>query len=152
MGCDSVSDLKCKFDSVGSEVVGGADTGAVLFLDAIIKEIPGIRILVVERDVKECEISMEDLGFDHVDLTEVKVALNEAGQRENVKVVNYNDLSDLGTGKEIWEYCTGHNDFSAQRWLELGKLNIQVDSEMFFQELDYQRASIDLLKDEMTCG
>ncbi len=150
LGCDSVSDLKVKFDSVEAKVVGGADTGAVLFLDNIIKEIPDIRVLVVERDAKECEISMEDMGFDHVDLTVPKNALKEAGERENVKVVRYDDLSDPGTGQEIWEYCTGQNDFSAQRWLELAKLNIQVDNEMFFKELDYQQHSIGLLEEEIT--
>lgn len=152
LGCESVSDLKKKFDAVQSDVVGGADTGAILFLNAIIKEIPDIRILLIDRNIEDCEASMEAMGFEDVDLSEVKAALDEAASREYVKVVKYEELSDPTVGMEIWQHCVGTNEFNMQRWKDLCKLDIQVNTEQFFQELNYQQASIELLKEEISCG
>jgi len=151
LGCMSVSELTTKFDDIDADIVGGADTGAVFFLDAIIKEMPFIKIVVIDRKIEDCESSSRRMGFDSVDLRELRLALDEASQRMNTLVVDYDKLSDPSTGRKIWQHCIG-GEFPEKRWTDLARFNIQLMTRQFFQELGLQKESIKSLSGQVTWG
>lgn len=152
LGCSTVADLEQRFREVDTEVVGGADTGAALFLDRIVELMPDIRLAVVERPLEQCAQSLRALGdIDVIIATEslrrIQSALDDAKQRYRPLVVRFADLNDPDTARALWEHCIGEG-FDPVRFSDLCRFNIEIIPEAFWARVRENQANIQALAKE----
>lgn len=114
-----------------ADVSGVVDTGAVFFLPAILALIPDCRVAVIDRPAAECEADMPSLGFP-VDMSGYDGPMEEAKNLPGALVVNYADLDNESTVRELWQHLIG--ELFPRLWYEHCRWMHIAPSQQFFEK------------------
>lgn len=124
VGIKSLSELRSKFDSVNRCMVGSSDCGNQYFSDALSKEFPKSKFIVIRRPLEECQKEMIEIGHpDHGTLEHSDYLLSRVIVNHSPLVIDFYDLSKPETGMEIFDYL--HIPFDRDRFDMLVNLDIQ---------------------------
>lgn len=108
--------------------VGDSNSGAVFFIDDIMRLFPESRLVIIERNVDDCKASMSDIGFpsDKI-IDDTLAALDYTKSVYSPLIIPFDDLTKDGC-EVIWDYCIGQgkDEMFRQRLDMLDGLNIAI--------------------------
>lgn len=141
----SLAELKEFF---ATPYVGTVETGAVDGWKTLKRIAPETKVAVIRRPLEEVRSSLAKFGiYRDDDLKRRNEKLDEISKENGVLSINYADLTQKETCKELFEHCL-QESFSPQWWRMLEKANIQIDMKTRLEKLIKNREGIESLKRE----
>lgn len=128
--CSNMRDLKDMMDSHEAGNLGNADPALLYIMDDIKKSFPRSRILLVERELHETIDSFIDFytSYAYKSIQEWIESLFEIMEhikkKYEVKSVAHDDLNQMETCRDVWEYLVPGEPFDVKRWNLLDELYI----------------------------
>lgn len=148
LGLSRVADIQDKVSTVTTPIIGATDTGAMYFVDVLLKLYPGLKLVVIERPANECQESIDSMGLQG-DVTLMARQLEWIKQRTKPLVIQFSSLDEKATMEELWNHCIG-TPFPEQRWQLLKDMKIEVSPEQFMSKLSNQAEAINEIAKEAT--
>jgi len=132
----TLKELPQKLAAVNQSIIGGADTGAMYFVDTLVQMFPGLKLIVIDRDDDDCQQSLSAMGVQG-DIAAMRQQLNWVIEQHNPWVIPFAELDSLDILSHLWAYCVG-SAFPVQRWHMLKDMIVQIDSQRFFHSINEQ--------------
>ncbi len=110
-------------------ISGAVDTGAVLVLPEILKEIPDLIVAIIDRPRSACEESMFQLGVN-MDMDCYDVPMQLTKNLPNTLTLDHWELDDEAAVRGLWAFLTGLP--FPKRWYEHCKhMHIELSKRFF---------------------
>ena len=130
---------------------GVADSGLTLLWKDVVRRIPKCKIILVERNLEDALNSMNNLldkhGLECLNKNHYKQSYDKIQEIKNeidCLVIPYESLKEENICRTVFEYCIPDEEFDSTRWVEMDKVNIQVEFEssmkIFMENKDSIRA------------
>lgn len=119
--CWHVADLATLANAA---ILGNADTGSALWIDALMRAFPDARHVVIRRDPDEVCHALAQLGLDPSPVAAIDRALDRVEAVADPLVIEFPEIDTRGA--EIWRRCIG-TPFDAARWNRLTHEHIETD-------------------------
>ncbi len=148
----SIKDMPSVMLSDNHTHVGASDSGAGLFLPWIMANMP-MPVLVIERDLRDVQLSMSTIGFPIGDaLEQLLCELRAYRNHPDVMWVAFDSLNEKRTMLKIWEHLVPGLQFDNDRFELFRELNIEADVDSVKQyALSHQNQQRNLLKETRLC-
>lgn len=144
--CGSISD----FDRSLAGYNGSCETAAMVGWKLIVEKYPKMRLVVVKRPPEEVVKSLAEHGFfiDPEFIEARDAMLDAVSNLPGVLTIQYSDLEQEATCKEVFEFClcTPHD---SEWWQELDARNIQIDMKQRYLVLQENAESLERLNLEV---
>lgn len=131
--------------------IGAAETGVAQGWWLIENACPGIKKVVIHRELNEVitslmEADMAGVAFyDKNSLTKHmeygKRVLDKIAARRDVLSINFHDLKKMETCQKLFEHCLPYS-FDIKHWAKLKNQNIQINMKDMFKYYDMHREEI----------
>jgi hypothetical protein len=124
----SMEDVRAWFSQPNT---GTSETAAAPWWRTVQRVAPGIKTVVVRRDVPQVVESLCRFGFDRAHMTWLMTRLDRKLDQIEKRVpdvlsVRFNGLAHEPICRRVWEHCLPH-PFDQKWWETMHPLNIQVD-------------------------
>jgi hypothetical protein len=114
-GMESLDKYQKLLDSMGTGMAGSMDTAASYIVPALYSRFPDAKFLMLVRPQDEVEKSCLDVGLG-VDISACYEGLQWAREHiDNLLIVDYRNLFNQITMREIWDYIEHPEPFPWQR-------------------------------------
>lgn len=152
--CSSVGEWIIRF----SALTGVVETGAVVGWRVLRHALPGVKVIVVRRPLREVYDSFIRLGVTNVDQEELfrrALSLDTVASLPDVEVWEYSELEDEDRCAKLFEHCLGvaHNH---NWWATMARQNVQIDMrerirhlQAHQQQMRAFRQEVELLSSEL---
>lgn len=147
-GCATIDEFK-KYLTSG-RAVGSCETAGMLGWRVLRKEIPGVKIVVIRRDLGEVLASLARFGLqpDPVEMYKRAVMLDMLSHQPGVMTYPYSMLGDPEICRTIFEYCLDC-PFDWDWWVRLNATNIQVNMNDKISQLIQVAPAMEAIKREL---
>lgn len=130
--CKTIKDFELLLNHHEENNVGNSDCSMISYFDEIIKCFPNAKYVLIER--KPSEVVESLLDFQLMDdyekteswIEELVYKIKEIKSNNSILCVNYNDLNELETCRELWEYLIPNEPFNEKRWHFLDELYVNI--------------------------
>lgn len=108
---------------------GSCETGAMLGWRLLADRYREMRFVLIRRSVEDVLRSIEAKGITIPisTLVERDEMLEAMGQLPGVRQYAFADLNNEEVMKEIWQFCLGSVEWDREWWMQMCKINIQID-------------------------
>ena len=130
--CNSINDFKVLLDEHDEQYVGNSDCSMINYFNEISTCFPNAKYVLIERKPSEVIESLLDFQLmDDYKITEkwidkLQNQINHIKSQNNMLCLNYKDLNDMGTCKELWKYLLPEIAFNEKRWYFLDELYVNI--------------------------
>lgn len=126
-GCSSLADLKETFENNGSEIVGTADTAAMLMSDTLNVYFPKSKFLIVVRPREDVLTSLDRADLETGGMDMLCQSLSDTIRDENLDslVIRFDQLFSQATMQQVWSWMEFTEPFPWRRFELMRTLNIQ---------------------------
>jgi hypothetical protein len=130
--CRSIEEFKLLLEENHEMNVGNSDCSMISYFDEILKYFPDAKYVLIERKPAEVVESLLDFQLmDDYERTELWIEklnnqIKEIKSNNNILCLKYNELNELGTCKDLWNYLLPDIDFNEKRWHFLDELYVNI--------------------------
>jgi hypothetical protein len=154
MLCNRIKDFPALFGPGGLH--GTVETGAVMGWRLLRQQMPEAKFVILQRDLSEVRASLEASGIPVTPELDAELRLREAmlmqlSHQPGVWILQSSDLGSPAGAAAIFEHCL-ELDFDPAWWIRLNGLNIQLDLEQRFAQLEAASSRIAALKAEVAAA
>jgi hypothetical protein len=130
--CRSINEFKVLLDEHEEQNIGNSDCSMINYIDEISKCFPVAKYVLIEREPAEVVESLLDFQLmDDYEKTEMWIEklnnqMKQIKSEHKFLCLNYKDLNELGTCKELWKYLLPEIAFNEKRWYFLDELYVNI--------------------------